>query len=120
MCGHRLRTAELRILPGGGPGGSGGPPPVRLLREFKGPTVRRLSEASAQAIDRLPGQLRSVARALRSGDLAAAEERLERALGSLVEGPGHRPARLLQPPLLAFLLWLWLASLVVAVLWLVW
>lgn len=87
------------------------------MREFKGATVRRLLDSSHAALDRLPGQLRSMARALRAGNLHEADARLEAAVGSLVPGPGHSRRRL--APSFTLLLWLWLASLVGAVLWLV-
>ena len=116
MCGYRAGAAELRVLPGHGKVDAGGFE-VRLVREFKGDTVRGLLHASQDVLDRLPGRLRSMVRSLRAGDLDAADARLEAAVGSLVPGPGHRRRRL--APSLTLALWLWLASLVGALLWLV-
>lgn len=66
------------------------PPAVRLLREWKGPTVADL--LSDELAQRLPGQMWSVLQQLERGDLAGAERRLPGQFAPLLPGPGHHRA----------------------------
>ncbi len=66
---------------------------VRLVREYKGPTVGDLT-AGGEAVDLLPGRVRAVFDAIAGDDLALANHRLEIALGALHQGPGFRRRRL--------------------------
>lgn len=65
---------------------------VALVREYKGPTVEHVLDAEDEALDQLPGRVAAVEQAIESPDLGAADERLDRALGSLLPGPGSDPA----------------------------
>lgn len=76
---------------------------LRLVREYKGPTVSAVLRAAPATLSRLPGRVCSVLDAIDRGDLAAADRRLDAAL-NVLPGPGHaRRAswRLLLPWLLA-------------------
>ncbi len=66
-------------------------PPVRLVREFKGPTVADLlrDEFAAQ----LPGRAWSALRRLEVGDFAAAEAALPGEFAPILPGPGGRSRR---------------------------
>jgi len=83
---------------------------VRLVRQVKIPTVEALA-SEHEAVDRLPGKVRSVVAALDRGDLATADRLIDEAMGSLLQGPGYRHAHLRQR-LLSVLLWLWCGILV--------
>jgi hypothetical protein len=80
----------LRALPGSGLA-TGDLPPVRLVREFKGPTVADLlrDEFAAQ----LPGQAWSALRRIEVGDFAAAEAVLPGDFAPILPGPGGRARR---------------------------
>lgn len=80
----------LRALPGSGLA-TGDLPPVRLVREFKGPTVADLlrDEFAAQ----LPGQAWSALRRIEVGDFAAAEAVLPGDFAPILTGPGGRARR---------------------------
>lgn len=80
---------HLRRLAGGGRDRL--PAEVRLLREFKGPTVRELTDDADLAVQ-LPGQVRSALQHLERGDLAAAEQALPGRFAAVLPGPGHRRA----------------------------
>jgi hypothetical protein len=68
------------------------PPPVRLVREWKGPTVADLLRDEFAA--RLPGEVRSALRHLEAGELAAAEASLPGEFGAILPGPAaHRRRR---------------------------
>lgn len=75
----------------GAPGGAEPPPPVRLVREWKGPTVADLLRDEFAA--RLPGEVRSALRHLEAGDLAAAEARLPGEFAAILPGPASRRRR---------------------------
>jgi hypothetical protein len=79
----------LRALPGSGLA-TGDLPPVRLVREFKGPTVADLlrDEFAAQ----LPGQAWSALRRIEVGDFAAAEA-VPGGFAPILTGPGGRARR---------------------------
>ncbi len=64
----------------------GGPPPISLLREYKGLTVADLLRADI--VDRLPGQVRTAMHHLPRGALAAAERSLPGEFAPLLPGPG--------------------------------
>src|SRR5262245_163446 len=49
---------------------------IRLVREYKGPTVRDLLAAPDAATEVLPGSLRACARAIAAGDVARADGQL--------------------------------------------
>jgi hypothetical protein len=79
----------LRLHAVRGPLAAAEPPPqVRLVREFKGPTVADLM--CEDVAERLPGRVASALRALERGDLAAAERALPGEFAPLLAGPGHR------------------------------
>lgn len=61
------------------------PPPVRLLREYKGPTVSDLERDDVA--DRLPGRVTSALVHLEHGDLAAAEGELPGQFAPILPGP---------------------------------
>lgn len=77
----------LRALPGSGLA-TGDLPPVRLVREFKGPTVADLLRDEFAA--RLPGQAWSALRRIEDGDFAAAEAALPGEFAPILPGPGGR------------------------------
>ena len=85
-CGH---VAErMRALPPDPGGEEPKPcPPTRLVREFKGPTIEDLI-VEDEEVDLLPGRVQAVLRAIEQGDLARADRGLDRAVGSLIPGPG--------------------------------
>lgn len=71
-----------------GPLGPAEPPPaVRLCREWKGLTVADLLRD--EIVERLPGHVRSAARHIERGDLAAADRMLDQ-VAPVLQGPGHR------------------------------
>jgi hypothetical protein len=81
------------VLPGGRDARAPGPddaPPVRLVREWKGPTVRDVLAAQDATSERLPGRVHAVAERARAGDYAGAERRLDATLAALLPGPGAR------------------------------
>ncbi len=91
--GHGGANGLRQLRAVGGPLAGHEPPPVvRLVREFKGPTVADLLRDELAA--RLPGQVRSALRHLEHGDFAAAERALPGELAPewapLLPGPGHR------------------------------
>lgn len=75
----------------GGAGAAEPPPPVRLVREWKGPTVADLLRDEYAA--RLPGEVRSALRHLESGDFAAAEAQLPGEFAPILPGPALRRRR---------------------------
>lgn len=83
-------VGAMRALPGGG-AATGDLPPVRLVREFRGPTVADLlrDEFAAQ----LPGRVWSALRRIEAGDFAAAEASLPGAFAPILPGPGHGARR---------------------------
>lgn len=82
--------AALRVVPGHGAADSE-PPPVRLVREFRGPTVADLlrDEFAAQ----LPGRAWSALRRIEAGEFAAAEASLPGVFAPILPGPGGRSRR---------------------------
>jgi len=72
------------------------PPPVQLVREYKGLTVADLLRD--EIVERLPGQLRSALDHVRRGDFEAAEKALPGEFAPVLQGPGagprQRPTRL--------------------------
>ena len=78
---------ELRAV-AGPVDGDAPPPAVRLVREWKGPTVADLMRDELAA--RLPGTVRSALRHIERGDLAAAERELPGDFAPVLRGPGHR------------------------------
>lgn len=67
--------------------GSASPPPVRLVREFKGLTVADLLRD--ELVERLPGQVRSALHHAERGDWQAAEAALPGEFAPVLAGPGH-------------------------------
>ncbi len=63
------------------------PPAVRLVREWKGPTVDDLLRD--EYVERLPGAVHSALRHLERGDLAAADRALPGRFPPILAGPGH-------------------------------
>ena len=113
-CGERTANdpAQLVALPP--QEGSPGPArEVQLVREIKGPTVRDLLQASDAVLQQLPGQVRAMEEAVGAGDLAGADQHMDRALGALHAGPGFRRRRSISWSLL---LWLWLLGLALGLL----
>lgn len=85
------RAGRARLRPVVGPVlGQEPPPAVRLVREWKGPTVGDL--LCDELAERLPGQVWSALQHLERGDLAGAERRLPGQFAPLLPGPGHRRA----------------------------
>ncbi|MEM7205906.1 MAG: hypothetical protein AAF628_36970 [Planctomycetota bacterium] len=85
---------ELRLVPGlPEPVATRPAVDVRLIREFKGPTVGDLLAAEPNALDLLPGVVRTMQDSVEAGDLAEAERRLGTALGLVLPGPGERRRR---------------------------
>lgn len=85
--GTQPAGGALRALPGSGLA-TGELPPVRLVREFKGPTVADLLRDEFAA--RLPGQAWSAMRGIEAGDFAAAEAALPGEFAPILPGPGGR------------------------------
>ncbi len=88
-----LRRVEGPIDP------ADGPPPVQLLREYKGLTVADL--VRDEIVDRLPGQVRTALNHIRNGDFEAAERALPGDFSPVLRGPGFERRRSHR-----FLLWL--------------
>lgn len=103
----------VRVADDTGPSHHEPPPTIQLIREFKRPTVDDLIR-SEETLERLPVQLRRVVQAVSMSELRRAEERLDRALGQLHEGPGYRRRRRWRAARLA--LWLLAAALLTLVL----
>ena len=78
-------------------------PPVRLLREYKGPTQPALDRAGTADRDFLPGRVATM----------QASDQAERR-GILLAGPGHRRGRL-AARLLPWLLLSWLVAAALAI-----
>ncbi len=84
-------VANLRLLPAGSSETAPtNPPEVRLIREFKGPTVEDLLEDEADKTAKLPAQVREVLHAIESGDYRRASSSLDESIGGLLQGPGFR------------------------------
>ena len=88
------------------------------MREYKGPTVDDVLAAETNQLDYLPGRVQSMEDSVRQGDFRGAEEHLQRAVGLLLRGPGHRRSRL-QGLMLPTMLWMWFATLLGLLVWLV-
>lgn len=88
-AGHGAGLRAVR----GAAGPATPPPPVRLLREWKGPTVADLLRDEFAA--RLPGEVRSALLHIESGDLAAADAQLPGGFAPILPGPSarRRPSR---------------------------
>jgi hypothetical protein len=86
-------------------------PDVRLVRQLKVPTVDHLVADRSDMVEDLPEAMRSVEAALAEGDLAAADALLDRALGTVLAGPGHRRPRRRRLALLPLVLCVWCALL---------
>ena len=63
------------------------------MREIKGPTVKDLMSAPSAVLEQLPTRIQAMAEAVAEGDLAKADLRMDRALGTLHRGPGYRKRR---------------------------
>ncbi len=104
-CGPPTRGVALTVLRGDdGPAASAAEVP--LVRELKLPTLDHLDLDAVEPAERLPHTAKAVEDALEGGDLAAADDLLDRVLASVIAGPGHeRRARRWSP--LSILLWAW-------------
>lgn len=92
---------------------AGGPPPVQLLREYKGLTVADLGRD--EIVERLPGQVRTALHHLQRGDVAAAERALPGEFCPLLNGPGSQRRSRRWPSLrLTLVLWLLVTAVLVA------
>lgn len=76
---HRLQRVAGPLEP------IGAPPPVRLVREWKGLTVADLLRD--EIVERLPGQVRRVLHHTRRGDWAAADAALPGDHAPVLRGP---------------------------------
>lgn len=113
-CGERTANEPAQLVALPPQERSPGPArEVQLLREIKGPTVRDLLQASDAVLQQLPGQVRAMEEAVGAGDLAGADQHMDRALGALHAGPGFRRRRSISRSLL---LWLWLLGLALGLL----
>jgi hypothetical protein len=118
-CDPGLGAIELRVVGGGGPPASPDeivPPEVDLVREYKGPTVNEVLAAPPGVLDLLPGQVRSMEQAIGDSDLGEADRQMDRALGLLLRGPGHRASRR-STGVVPMVLWLWFAVLLCLLIW---
>ena len=87
--GSEEGTQPMRLQRVAGPiDGSVPPPPVRLVREFKGLTVADLLRD--EVVDRLPGQARAVLRHIERGDHAAAERALPGDFTAVLRWPARQ------------------------------
>ncbi len=108
-CLARPHGIELKVLPPS-PGVATEAAEVRLVRQLKMPTVDHL--VTEPSTETLPETMREVEQAVAEGDLSAADEMLESALATVLEGPGHQRRR----PRFGFLplvLWLWCGVLII-------
>jgi hypothetical protein len=80
------RPRPLQALPGGGAVDDRPPPMIRLVREYKGPTVADLMRDDA-LVAALPGRVRSVLQQLEHGDLAGADAAIDATRGRILSGP---------------------------------
>lgn len=112
-CGP-TQPAALRVLPPlrGAPAVADHGLNVRLVREYKGPTVRDLLAAVEPPDAVLPGAVRGALRAIESGALERADAELEAAVGRLLPGPGARGHQ--RDWVMPLLIWCWLSLLVLA------
>ena len=79
---------------------------MRLVREYKGPTVRDVLLAKESDLARLPARVAALERAVQRGDYAAADAAADGALDGLVQAvrvPRHRPRWLLTIGLVAWI-----------------
>ena len=82
-------ASGLRLLPpSDSRTDSAAAPEVRLIREFKGPTVEDLLEDDGEHNKSLPAQVRDVLHAIESGDYRRASSSLDDSIGGLLRGPG--------------------------------
>ena len=110
------KEAEFRLLAKAEASpGQEAAPEVRLIREFKGPTVEDLLMDDGETIGRLPGQVCEVVDAIEVADYRRASDRLDASIGALLRGPGfrrRRELRLLTPLAALFFLALLIATLI--------
>ena len=108
VCGSEAPSppGPLVALPPG-EGSPARPSAVKLVREIKGPTVKDLMSAPDEVLEQLPGEVRAMADALSQGDLAEADLAMDRALGSLLRGPGYGK----RSPSRSFLVLVWFLGL---------
>lgn len=86
---------------------------IRLVREWKGPTVRDLVAAIERPESAVPSGARTALRAIEAGDLARADAALDATVGRILPGPGAR--KVTRDWWMLLLVWLWLTLLFVAV-----
>ena len=87
------------------------PAEVPMVRELKLPTLDHPDLDATMLDDGLPKTAQAVEDALEEGDLLAADELLDRALGCVIAGPGHE-RRTRGVHLVPIVLWVWCAVLV--------
>jgi hypothetical protein len=97
----QARPRPLQALHGGGAADDRPPPTIRLVREYKGPTVADLMRDDA-LVAALPGRVRSVLQQLERGDFGGADSALDAASGRILSGP-FAPRRWRRRLLLAML-----------------
>ena len=109
MCSPSPHGIGLKVLPAT-PGEAGGEARVRLVRQLKMSAVDRL--AADPRVEDLPDNMRQVEKALDEGDLNCADQILEAALGTILQGPGH-DKRAARGVFLPVALWVWCGILAV-------
>ena len=108
-CGASAGGVVLTVLTGDA-GPASAPAEVPIVRELKLPTLDHLDLDAVGWGDDLPRSVQAAEAALEEGDLAAADELLDRALGCVIAGPGHE-RRAPRYNLVAVALWVWCAVL---------
>lgn len=83
---QQARPRPLQALHGGGGVGDLPPTAVRLVREYKGPTVADLMRDDA-LVAALPGRVRSVLQQLERGDFGSADAAMDATGGRILSGP---------------------------------
>jgi len=89
---------------------------VRLLREYKGPTVQELMASPEPAADLLPGRVHSTPPAISQGAPGFAAPGSE--MATVLRGPGFGRRRTISL-ILPAILWLWFGLLLCLVVWIV-
>ena len=109
LCGVEVQSSSLKALP---PleEGSDSPPRVNLVRELKMPSVGHLVEGPDDQVLQLGDTLKSVEEAIEGGDLPAADEMLDGALGDALTGVAEDGRPWIES-VIPFLLWVWCAIL---------
>ena len=80
--------------------------------------MKQLLSQPVATLDRLPGLVRSMHDAVAAGNLVEADRRADRAVGTLLTGPGHSRRR--TAGWLRWVAWSWLVVMVSIAMWVVW